>query len=112
MKITIDLELTVDEVTTICQNFTEKEKTADEVKIQVKDTFGTVGLEDLNKGLKDLEDSKEYLERLTWPQMCFHKHMLQELLSNKIISFDEWDKRLNIIVDAWHSWSTDGSKNK
>lgn len=101
MKITIDLELTTDEVLEICQNFTEKEKVSEEVKPQVKDTHDTKGLEGLNKVLKHLENDKEYLENLTWAQTNIHRYMLRELLSNDIISQDEWRERLTIIGNAW-----------
>ena len=102
MKITIDLELTVDEIMTVCQNFTEKEKVTEEVKSQ-KDTFDITGLEEINEVLKDFENDKEYLEKLTWEQKCFHAYMLRELLSNEIISQDEWRERLTIIANAWRT---------
>lgn len=102
MKITIDMELTVDEIMTVCQNFTEKGKVTEEVKSQVKDTCETIRLEGINKVLKDLENSREYLEKLTWQQMCYHKNLLRELLLGEIISWDEWNERFDIIVGAWH----------
>lgn len=101
MKITIDLELTTDEVLANCQNFTEKEKVSEEVKPQVKDTHEAAGLNDINKVLKDLENDKEYLDNLTWAQTDIHRYMLRELLSNEIISQDEWSERLTIIGNAW-----------
>ncbi len=111
MKITIDIELTVDEAMKVCQNFTEKEKVADDVKIQ-KDTLVTTGLDGLNKVLKGLEDSKEYLENLTWEQNAIHKYMLWELLSNGIISLDEWrNRRLAVIENAWHLQRMKGLKD-
>lgn len=113
MKIDINarIEMEFAEVMAACLESAAKKKVADEVKIQVKDNFGTTPLEDLNKSLKDQENDKEYLEKLSWAQMCFHRHMLQELLFNKIISFDEWDKRVNNIVNAWYSRSMNETKN-
>lgn len=101
MKITIDLELTTDEVLEICKNFTEKEKVSEEVKPQVNDTNEAAGLNGINKVLKDLENDKEYLDNLTWAQTDIHRYMLRELLSNEIISQDEWRERLTIIGNAW-----------
>ena len=92
-----------DEVMVVYQNFTEKEKAVEEVKPQVKDTCDTTALKGINKILKNLENSKEYLEKLTWEEMCLHKILFHTLLSNKIISFDEWRERFDIIEDAWHS---------
>lgn len=114
MKISInaDIEMEFAEVMAACLESAAKKKVSDEVKIQAKDTFGTTQLEDLNKSLKDLENNKEHLEKLTWPQICFHKHMLLKLLSNKIISFDEYYKRWAIIVDAWYSQSMGGLEIK
>lgn len=107
----IEMELTVDEAMKVCQNFTEKEKVADDVKIQ-KDTLATTGLDGLNKVLKGLEDSKEYLENLTWAQNAIHKYMLWELLSNEIISLDEWrNRRLAVIENAWHLQRMKGLKD-
>ena len=111
MKITINMELTVDEVMAICQNFTEKEKVTEEVKSQ-KDTFDTTGLEEINEVLKDFENNKEYLEKLTWEQKSFHEILFQRLLSNKIISQDEWRERRDIMEDAWHSCTIKSLSNK
>ena len=101
MKITIDLELTVDEIMAVCQNFTEKEKVTEEVKPQAMDALETVGLEGLNQVLKDLENNKEYLENLTCAQNAIHAYMLREMLLNEIISQDKWRERLTIIGNAW-----------
>lgn len=101
MKITIDLDLTVDEVMAVCQNFTEKVKVSEEVKPQAMDALETVGLEGLNQVLKDLENNKEYLENLSCAQNDIHAYMLRELLLNEIISQDEWCERLTIITDTW-----------
>ena len=101
MKITINMELTVDEVTAVCQNFTEKEKVTEELKPQVKDTNEAAGLNGINKVLKDLENDKVYLDNLTWAQNAIHAYMLRELLSNEIISQDEWRERLTIIGNVW-----------
>lgn len=103
MKITINMELTVDEVMVVCQNFTENEKATEEVKPQVKDPREAVGLKGINKVLKDLENDKEYLDNLTWEQNSIHAYMLRELLSNEIISQDEWRERLTIIANAWRT---------
>lgn len=111
MKITIDLELTVDEIMAVCQNFTEKEKVTEQVKPQAMDALETVGLEGLNQVLKDLENNKEYLENLTCAQNAIHAYMLRELLSNEIISQDEWRERITIITDTWRLQRMKGAEN-
>lgn len=110
MKITIDLDLTVDEVMAVCQNFTEKVKVSEEVKPQAMDALETAGLEGLNQVLKDLENNKEYLENLSCAQNDIHAYMLRELLLNEIISQDEWCERLTIITDTWRLQRARGLK--
>ena len=113
MKIDINahIEMEFAEVMAACLESAAKKKVADEVKIQVKDTFGTVGLEELNKTLKSLESNKEYLEKATWEQLVTHNNQLWKLLSNGVISCDEWEERTNFIMNVWHSRSMNETKN-
>lgn len=98
---TIEMELTVEEVMAVCQNSAAKKKVTEEVKTQVEQSLKSASRKSLNTTLKDLENSKEYLEQLTLEQMRTHKDQLWKLHAYNTIDTDEWKERTNLIMDAW-----------